>query len=438
MDCDKIDCYDEAETWSRDQIAAAQVEKMRRVLRIAQNAPFYAERMRQAGLSPESIHSPEDFKRLPFTTKDDLRAHYPHQLACVPPSEFVRMHCSSGTTGSPVAICYTKADIESWSSLMARSMYATGIRKEDVFQNMSGYGLFTGGLGIHYGAEHLGCMTIPAGAGNTRRQLKLIRDFKVTAVHILPSYALHVAAQMQADGEDPHSLPLRVALVGAEPYTEETRQRIQDALGLKVYNSFGMSEMNGPGVGIECQAQDGLHIWEDAYYLEIVDPESGLPVPDGEVGELVLSTLSRTGMPVLRYRTHDLTRLLPGPCACGRQHRRIDRLRGRSDDMFILKGVNIYPMQIEQVLMSFPEVGHNYIIQLEQQGLLETLRVRVEIREEAFVEDMRVLRGLQEAIAHRLRDEILITPKIDLVQSNTLPQGEGKAQRVLDLRDSKI
>lgn len=429
-----MEYYDIAETWSRDQIESAQTERLRQALAQAAKTPFYRRMLDEVGLSPESIREPGDLRRLPFTSKDDLRAQYPEGLACVPRSEFVRMHCSSGTTGSPVAICYTQKDLDTWSALMARSMHATGIRRDDVFQNMSGYGLFTGGLGIHYGAERLGCLTIPAGAGNTRRQIKLIRDFGVTAVHILPSYALHVAAQLREEGEDPRALPLRVALVGAEPYTEETRRRIEDMLAVKVYNSFGMSEMNGPGVGIECEAQSGLHVWEDAYVLEIIDPETGATLPDGQVGELVMTTLTREGMPLLRYRTHDLTRILPGECACGRHHRRIDRILGRSDDMFILKGVNIYPMQIEQVLMSFPEVGENYLIRLESQGLLETLRVLVEIREESFVEDMRVLRRLQDAIARRLRDEILLTPKVDLVQKDSLPRSEGKAKRVEDLR----
>lgn len=429
-----MEYYDIAETWSRDRIEAAQTERLRHVVAQAAKTPFYRRILDEAGLSPETIRDPGDLRRLPFTSKDDLRAQYPEGLACVPRSEFVRMHCSSGTTGSPVAICYTQKDLDTWASLMARSMHATGIRRDDVFQNMSGYGLFTGGLGIHYGAERLGCMTIPAGAGNTLRQIKLIRDFHVTAVHILPSYALHVAAQLREAGEDPRDLPLRIALVGAEPYTEETRRRIEDMLAVKVYNSFGMSEMNGPGVGIECEAQSGLHIWEDAYVLEIIDPETGATLPDGEVGELVMTTLTREGMPLLRYRTHDLTRILPGACACGRHHRRIDRILGRSDDMFILKGVNIYPMQIEQVLMGFPEVGENYLIRLESQGLLETLRVLVEIRDEQFVEDMRVLHRLRDSIARRLRDEILVTPKVDLVQKDSLPRSEGKAKRVEDLR----
>ena len=429
-----MEYYDIAETWSADRIREEQTRRLRAVVAQARKAPFYARILDEAGLSPEDIACPEDIRRLPFTSKDDLRAQYPDRLCCVPRADLVRMHCSSGTTGSPVAICYTRKDVEAWADLMARSMFAAGIRREDTFQNMSGYGLFTGGLGIHYGAERLGCMTIPAGAGNTRRQIKLIKDFGVTAVHILPSYALHVARQIEEEGEDPRALPLRIALVGAEPYTEETRRRIESMLDLRVYNSFGMSEMNGPGVGIECEAQSGLHIWEDAYILEIIDPATGRTLPDGEVGELVMTTLTREGMPLLRYRTHDLTRIIPGDCACGRRHRRIDRILGRSDDMFILKGVNIYPMQVEQVLMSFPEVGHNYLIRLEKQGLLETLRVLVEIREEHFVEDMRVLRGLQENIARRLRDEILVTPKVDLVQGGSLPRSEGKAQRVVDMR----
>lgn len=429
-----MEYFDIAETWSRDQIAEEQVKKLRENIRHACNSPFYAKRFSDAGISPESIRIPDDIQKIPFLYKDDLRSCYPYALACVEKDRFVRMHCSSGTTGSPVAICYTKRDIEKWADLMARSMFATGMRSSDIFQNMSGYGLFTGGLGIHYGSERLGMMTIPAGAGNTRRQIKLINDFGVTAVHILPSYAMHVAEQVRVMGADPRKLPIKRALVGAEPYTEETRRRIEEMLDIKVFNNFGMSEMNGPGVGVECEAQSGMHIWEDAYILEIVDPETGTLMPDGEIGELTLTTLTREGMPVLRYRTHDLTRIIPGECPCGRKHRRIDRILGRSDDMFILKGVNIYPMQIEQVLMSYPEVGQNYLIQLESDGQRDTMRVKVEIREENFVEDMRVLRALQERIARRLFDEILVTPIVDLVQANSLPQSDGKAKRVLDLR----
>lgn len=432
-----MDYYDPAERWSRERIAATQLTRLKGSVAQARRCAFYRERLDQVGLDAESIRSLDDLARIPFTSKDDLRAQYPTGLLCVPQSEIVRMHCSSGTTGTPVAICHTQNDINCWADLMARCMYMVGVRREDVFQNMSGYGLFTGGLGIHFGAERLGCMTIPAGAGNSRRQIKLARDFRTTVAHILPSYALILGEHLRNMGEDPRDFPLRIALVGAEPYTEEFRRRIEDLFAMKVYNSYGLSEMNGPGVGFECQAQDGLHIWEDAFIPEIVDPKSGKPMPEGQVGELVMTSLCREGMPILRYRTRDLTRFLPGSCPCGRKHRRMDRILGRADDMFIIKGVNIYPMQIEEVIMTFPEVGQSYLILLENNGLGDVMRVQVEIRDEFFVEDMRVLHNLQKVIAQRLRDEILITPQVELVESNSLPRAEGKAVRVRDLREKK-
>ena len=429
-----MECFDKEEFWDRETIEAAQLERLRSSIAKAMLSPFYARRLAEAGITPDSLRTLDDVRRIPFTTKDDLRNEYPYGMACVPKEQFVRMHCSSGTTGTPVAICYTRNDLDSWSDLMARSMFVAGVRSYDVFQNMSGYGMFTGGLGIHYGAERLGCMTIPAGAGNSKRQIKFMQDFGTTVAHILPSYALHLGSLLQAEGIDPRSLPLRLALVGAEPYTELTRRRIEAMFDIRVHNSYGLSEMNGPGVGIECEKQSGLHIWEDAYLVEIVDPKTGEPVPEGEKGELVLTTLRREGMPILRYRTRDLTRFIPGECSCGRKHRRIDRIVGRADDMLIVKGVNIYPMQIEGVLMGFSEVGKNYLIILEREGLKDTMRVQVEIRKEFFVEDMRHLQGLQNRIARALHDEILITPKVELVQNNSLPQAEGKAKRVIDLR----
>jgi phenylacetate-CoA ligase len=429
-----VDCFDPAETWSRAAIESAQLARMRTLLERIRRAPFYAAALDAAGVAPADIRSLADIRRLPMTTKDDLRAQYPEGLACVPRADFVRMHVSSGTTGTPVAICQTRNDVHSWADLMARCMHMVGIRRDDVFQNMSGYGLFTGGLGIHYGAERLGCMTIPAGAGNSRRQIKLLRDFRTTVVHILPSYALYLGSFMREEGVDPRALPLRVALVGAEPYTEETRRRIEEMFDIAVYNSYGLSEMNGPGVAFECPQQNGMHVWEDAYFFEIVDPATGDPLPDGETGELVMTCLCREGMPILRYRTRDLTRVIPGRCACGREHRRIDRILGRADDMMILKGVNIYPMQIEQVLMSFPEVGENYHIILENTDGQDHLVIQIEIREDSFVEDMRILNNLRSAIARRLRDEILVTPKIELVECNSLLRSEGKAQRVEDRR----
>lgn len=429
-----MDVFDKAELWSRQQIEDVQLTRLRATLARATRSGYYARRLDDAGIDPASITSLDDVRRIPFTTKDDLRANYPTGLLCVPQRDVVRMHCSSGTTGTPTAICHTQNDINSWADLMARSMHMVGIRREDVFQNMSGYGLFTGGLGIHFGAERLGCLTIPAGAGNSRRQIKLVRDFKTTVVHILPSYALILGGHIEEMGENPAELPLRIALVGAEPYTEEFRRRIERLFDMKVYNSYGLSEMNGPGVAFECPQQLGLHVWEDAFIPEIIDPATGQPVPDGEIGELVMTCLCREAMPVLRYRTRDLTRFLPGECGCGRKHRRIDRILGRADDMFILKGVNIYPMQIEEVIMTFPEVGQNYLIVLENDGLSDVLRVQVEIRDEHFVEDMRILQNLQKTIARRLRDEILVTPKVDLVQANSIPKSEGKAVRVNDLR----
>lgn len=432
-----MDVFDRAELWSREQLAEVQLTRLRATVAQARKNDFYRKRLDDAGVTPSSLRTLDDLKKIPFTTKDDLRDQYPTGLLSVPTSEIVRMHCSSGTTGTPVAICHTQNDLNSWADLMARCMYMVGVRKTDVFQNMSGYGLFTGGLGIHYGAERLGCMTIPAGAGNSLRQIKLVKDFKTTVAHILPSYAIILGEHLRSMGEDPRDFPLRIALVGAEPYTEVFRKRIEDLFDIKVYNSYGISEMNGPGVGFECQAQNGMHLWEDAYIPEIIDPDTGVAVPVGEVGELVMTTLCRQGMPILRYRTRDLTRFIPGNCPCGRQHIRIDRIVGRADDMFIIKGVNIYPMQIEKIIMDFKEVGKNYLITLENDGLGDVIRVQVEIHDEYFVEDVRILQNLQQAIARRLRDEILVTPKVELVQSNTLPSSEGKAVRVKDLRQTK-
>lgn len=432
-----MEYFDEAELWSREHIEETQIIRLRNTLARVRKCEFYRTRLDEAGIGPDTIRHPDDVRKIPFTTKQDLRSQYPTGLLCVPQSEIVRMHCSSGTTGSPVAICHTKNDINSWADLMARSMFMVGVRKEDVFQNMSGYGLFTGGLGIHFGAERIGCMTIPAGAGNSRRQIKLVLDFHTTVAHLLPSYALILGQHLQEMGMDPREFPLRIAVVGAEPYSEEYRHRIEDMFNMKVYNSYGLSEMNGPGVGFECLLQNGLHLWEDAYIPEIVNPETGEPVPDGVVGELVMTCLCREGMPILRYRTRDLTRFLPGECACGRHHRRMDRILGRADDMFIIKGVNIYPMQVEQVIMAFPEVGQNYLILLENDGIGDVMRVQIEVREECFVEDMRVLHNLQKAIAMRLRDEILVTPKVELVESNSLPRSEGKAVRLRDERAKK-
>ncbi len=429
--------FDPNEALPRPELEKLQAERLKTTVERCLAAPFYKKALADAHVGPEDIRTVDDVRRLPFTTKDDLRASYPYGMLALPREKFVRLHASSGTTGTPTAVFYTQKDLDTWASLMARSMFAVGVRPGDVLQNMSGYGLFTGGLGIHYGSERLGCLTIPAGAGNTKRQIKLLRDFGVTVVHIIPSYALYFATKLQEVGIDPADMPWRIALIGAEPHTEEIRRRIEELLHLKAYNSFGLSEMNGPGVAFECTEQNGLHVWEDAFVVEIINPETLEPVAEGEIGELVMTSITREGMPLLRYRTRDLTRFLPGDCPCGRTSRRLDRIAGRADDMLIVKGVNIYPMQIEQVLMSMPEVGQNYQIELFTDGVMDNLRVKVEIKDEHFEEDMRALTALQRRVATRLKDEILITPKVELVQHGSIPKTEGKAQRVVDLRGAR-
>lgn len=430
------DFLHQEEYLSREKLDDLQLKRLKETVQLAQQSQFYFQHL--SDFQAEDIKSLNDIRQLPVTTKDDLRTAYPTGFLCQPVDQMVRLHASSGTTGSPTAIFYTQNDLNHWADLVARCMFMVGIRPSDIFQNLSGYGLFTGGLGIHYGAERLGCLTIPAGTGNSKRQIKLLRDFKVNAIHIIPSYALHLATVFNEQGLDPKDLLLKTILIGAEPHTEEIRQRIEDSFGVKAYNSYGLSEMNGPGVGFECQEQEGLHIWEDSYLFEILDPETLEPVPEGELGELVLTSLKREGMPLIRYRTKDLTRAVPGNCQCGRMHKRIDRILGRSDDMFILKGVNIYPLQIERVLMGIPEVGQNYLIILERSDYIDQMRIKVEIKDEFFVEDMRILKGLEQKITHLLRNEILITPKIELVEHNSLPQNNGKAERVQDVRDKII
>ncbi len=427
--------FDKVEELDRNELEKLQVERLKKTIEQASNSPYYSEVFKNNNIDSSLIKTADDIKKLPFTTKEDLRSQYPYGLLTKSLDEFVRLHASSGTTGTPTAVFYTQKDLDTWADLMARSMYAVGVRRSDVLQNMSGYGLFTGGLGIHYGSERLGCLTVPAGAGNTKRQIKLIRDFNVTTLHIIPSFALYFAGKVKAEGYDPAEMPWKIALIGAEPHTELTRKKIEEMLHIKAYNSYGLSEMNGPGVAFECTEQDGMHIWEDSFIAEIINPETGEHVPDGEIGELVMTTITREGMPIIRYRTRDLTRFIPGKCKCGRTSRRIDRIAGRADDMLIIKGVNIYPMQIEKIIMAIPEVGENYLIELYREGFIDQIKVKVEIKEQYFVEDMRALQGLQKLIANKLRDEILVTPRVELVQHNSIEKSEGKAQRVIDTRE---
>lgn len=419
---------------SRSEIRQLQLERLKMTVNHCMDSPFYKKRFEAYGLTPADIQSLEDLKKIPFTTKEDLRSTYPFGMAAVPLEKCIRLHSSSGTTGNPTVILHTRRDIDQWAEAVARCLYMVGLRSSDIFQNSSGYGMFTGGLGFQYGAERLGMLTVPAGAGNTKRQIKFIRDFHTTALHAIPSYVTRLYEVMQGMGVDPRrDTDLRTLLIGAEPHSEAQRKRIEEMLGVKAYNSFGMSEMCGPGVAFECPEQNGLHIWEDYYIVEIVNPDTLEPVPDGEMGELVLTTINREAMPLLRYRTRDLTRILPGECPCGRHHLRLDRLKGRSDDMIILKGVNIFPIQIEKILMNFNELGSNYLITLYTTGINDEMTVEVELAK-LFTDENEKLKSLTKEIARQLKDEILITPHVKLVQKGTLPQSEGKAVRVKDLR----
>ena len=426
--------HPEMETLTRSGIEALQSERLRATVRHCMDSPFYKKRFAECGLTPDDILSPADLYKIPFTTKQDLRDTYPFGIASVPLEQCVRLHSSSGTTGNPTVILHTARDLDQWAEAVARCLWMVGCRPDDVFQNSSGYGMFTGGLGFQYGAERLGMLTVPAAAGNTLRQLKFIKDFGTTVLHAIPSYAGRLYEVMCQIGIDPRrDTKLRTLVIGAEPHSEDTRRRIEEMLGVKAYNSFGMSEMCGPGVAFECPEQNGMHIWEDYYIVEIVDPDTLEPLPDGEVGELVLTTINREAMPLLRYRTRDLTRILPGDCPCGRVHKRIDRMKGRSDDMIILKGVNIFPIQIETVLMKYPELASDYLITLETSGDNDLMWVEVEFKEQ-HLDDYARLQNLEKEITHRLRDEILVTPKVRLVPKGTLPVSEGKAVRVKDLR----
>ena len=429
--------HEKLETLTRSEIEALQWERLQRTLERCMNSPFYRKRFADAHLTIADIRSLDDLQKIPFTTKQDLRDNYPFGLAAVPMSEVVRLHSSSGTTGTPTVILHTQKDLDEWANAVARCLYMVGLRRGDVFQNSSGYGMFTGGLGFQYGAERLGMLTVPAAAGNTKRQIKFIRDFGTTALHAIPSYASRVYEVMEEMGVDPRrDTKLRTLIIGAEPHSEEQRRKIEQMLGVKAYNSFGMSEMCGPGVAFECTEQNGMHIWEDYYIVEIVDPVTLEPVPDGEVGELVLTTINREAMPLLRYRTRDLTRILPGDCPCGRHHKRLDRMKGRSDDMMILKGVNIFPIQIETVLMQFEELGTNYLITLTNEEANDLMTVEVELKE--FSDDYPRLQALTREITRQLKDEILLTPMVRLVPKGALPQQEGKAVRVRDLRKTLI
>ena len=424
------------ETMPREELEGLQLERLKKSVAQASTSIFYGDLFKKIGLDPKEITSLEDIRKIPFTTKDDLREHWPYGFLATSKDDLVRMHSSSGTTGRATVIFHTQHDIDEWTNIVARSMYMTGMRRSDVFQNMMTYALFTGGLGFHYGAEKVGALVIPIGAGNSKRQIQLMQDFGTTVIHVIPSYALHLTAVFEEVGVDPRrDTQLAVAFLGAEPHSEKTRKKIEEFYGVKAYNSYGLSEMDGPGVAFECSYQNGMHVWEDNFIMEIIDPDTLEPVPDGEEGELVMTTLLREGMPILRYRTKDLTRIIPGSCECGRVHRRIERIKGRTDDMLILKGVNIFPIQIEKKLMDIPGVGTNFLIILERDGFNDLMIVRVEVGKEFFSGDLKQLETLRRRIVEELKSDILITPKVELVEPGSLPKSEGKAVRVIDNRE---
>lgn len=426
---------EEIETITPENLKKLQLQRLQKTVAMAAHSPFYKEVFKTHGITPDSIQCLDDIKKIPFTTKAQMRENYPYGLVAGELKNAVRLHSSSGTTGNPTVIFHSQHDLDAWANLVARCLYMVGLRNTDVFQNSSGYGMFTGGLGFQYGAEHLGALTVPAAAGNSKRQIKFITDFGTTALHAIPSYAIRLAEVFQEEGIDPTQTSLTTLVIGAEPHTDEQRKKIEKMLNVKAYNSFGMSEMNGPGVAFECTEQNGMHLWEDCYYVEIIDPDTEELVPVGEIGELVLTTLNRDMMPLLRYRTRDLTRILPEKCPCGRTHLRIDRIKGRSDDMFIIKGVNIFPMQVEKILVQFPQLGSNYLITLTLQDSQDEMIVEVELSDlstDNYIE----LENLRKEITRQLKDEILITPKLKLVKKGSLPQSEGKAVRIKDLRNN--
>jgi len=421
------------ETLDRSALERLQLHRLQETVhRVGAHVPFYRQKFSEQRVQPDDIRSLADVRRLPFTTSADLRENYPAGLLAVPYEATLRLHTSSGTTGKPKALFFSRQDVENAAELCARSFTMTGVTRKDVFQNMMTYGMFTGALVTHYGAEKIGCLVIPSGPGNSDRQLMLMQDFRTTFIHLTPSYGLYLSTFMEKRGVDARrDLALRKAFVGAEPYTEETRRKIEAGLGVDVYNSYGLSEMNGPGVAFECMHKFGMHLWEDHFLLEIINPATGEPLPDGESGELVLTTLCREAMPLLRYRTRDITALIPEPCPCGRTHRRLDRITGRSDDMLIVRGVNIYPQQIEHVLMAQKGVGRNYLITLS--GYDEMI-VKVELAEAGFDGQVEHLVKFQTQLAEKLRAEILIKPQVQFFPPGSLPVSEGKAQRVIDER----
>jgi phenylacetate-CoA ligase len=426
----------EFETLPRNELEALQLKRLKSLVeRVYAVVPYYHQQIDKAGMKPSDIKILSDISKLPFTTKEDLRLNYPFGLFTVPLEEVVRVHASSGTTGKPTVVGYTKKDIETWAELMARALASAGTNKGDMVHNAYGYGLFTGGLGAHYGAEKLGATVIPVSGGNTKRQIMLMQDFGSTVLLCTPSYALNLAEVMTDMGIDPFSLKLKVGIFGAEPWSENMKEEIEKKLHLDAVDIYGLSEIIGPGVSCECiEAKKGLHIYEDHFIAEIINPESGEVLPPGEMGELVFTTITKEAFPVIRYRTKDLTSLISEPCVCGRSFYRMQRVTGRSDDMLIIRGVNVFPSQVEHVLMSVEEVEPHYQIIIDRKGTLDEMEVQVEVSEKTFSDAVKVLEKLKSRIESEIKDLLGISCNVKLVEPKTIQRSEGKAKRVIDKR----
>ena len=429
---------EEFETLPREALEALQFKRLQQVVqRVYHTVGFYKKAFDKAGVKPEDLKKLNDLRRFPFTTKQDLRDNYPFGMFAVPMSSVVRLHASSGTTGRSTVVGYTKRDIDTWSELIARCFVAAGLTKNDMIHNAYGYGLFTGGLGVHYGAEKMGASVIPMSGGNTKRQIMILQDFGPTAICCTPSYALNLAEQGRAMGVDMRSLKLRVGIFGAEPWSDEMRRQVEDAFDITAMNIYGLSEVMGPGVAMECaEGRDGMHIFEDHFLVETINPETGEVLPPGEKGELVFTTLTKEAFPLVRYRTRDVSHLYPEPCRCGRTHLRMGRVMGRSDDMLIIRGVNVFPSQIEAVLVGIDGLEPHYQLIVDRAGTLDTLEVQVEVTESRFAnaDEVRVLQTLEKRILKDLKDYLGITAKVKLVGPKSLQRSEGKANRVIDKR----
>jgi phenylacetate-CoA ligase len=426
-----------AEMLPTQELGALQMERLRAVLESARdNVPFYRKKLEEAGVSPADITCHGDVVHLPFTTKTDLRDHYPFGMFARPRDQIVRVHASSGTSSNPTTVGYTRQDIDTWGDLVARTLAAGGVKPGDLLHNAYGYGLFTGGLGLHFGAERLGCTVVPISGGNTERQLKIMRDFGATALSCTPSYAMHLADAARDRGLRPADLPIRVGFHGAEPWSNELRRQIEAGLGIDALDIYGLSEMGGPGVAFECLCKSGMHINEDHYLAEIIDPDTLRPLPEGEVGELVFTTLSREAQPLIRYRTRDLCSFTSEPCPCGRTSARMSKPIGRSDDMLVIRGVNVFPSQIEEVLMSIPEIEPHYEIVVDRKGYLDLIEVWVEVSEDVFAETMGDLERFQRKVQGQIYNVLNIQVAVKLKEAKAIQRSEGKAVRVVDRRQA--